>query len=76
MLFNDIILTMASDRVWIRKTEREGLFSVMIGGAEVDTAALAADREALFKFIHDFTNHPEMKFGKVINTSERAACSP
>lgn len=42
----------------------------MIGGAEVDTSALAADRDALFKFIREFTNHPELKFGKVINTSE------
>lgn len=42
----------------------------MIGGAEVDTSALAADRDALFTFIREFTNHPEMEFGEVVCSSE------
>ena len=36
-------------RVWVRKTEREGLFSVMIGGNDVDISALAQEKPSSFK---------------------------
>lgn len=52
------------DSVMMRPTEYEGVFSVIAGGKEADTASLGSNREALVSFIHEVTKRQELEFGE------------
>ena len=70
LYFPRLGLILYNRSVWIRRTERQGVFNIMIGGREVDISALAADHEAIWKFIRDTTNHQELEFGELTWISE------
>ncbi|KAI0685279.1 hypothetical protein BC835DRAFT_1421402 [Cytidiella melzeri] len=63
---------MGSKTVRIRPTEYPGIFSLMAGGKDADTATLAASRDALLKFVYKVTNRSpeELQFGEIKSVSE------
>ena len=65
-------LTTYLSRVRLRPTEDQGIFSLMVGGKYADTAALAASRDALLKFVYEVTNRSpeELRFGEIRSMSE------
>ena len=54
----------------IRPTEYDGVFTVTVGGAEIDFATVASSREALIKTVYEITKREELEFGDIIWLSE------
>lgn len=64
-------------RIYARPTEYENEFSLVIAGHEVDFESLFAGREAaIIKFVKDWTNRPELEFGKMRWLSEWRSVQP
>lgn len=62
--------------VWIRRTEHEGLFSIIVGGTDVDFAHLGTDHDTLFKFIRDVSSRQDLEFGNIVWKSEFRCTKP
>ena len=57
-------------RVFLRPTEYDKLFSLMVWGQDADYDALLANPDSVVDYIRKITNRQDLKFGPVQNLSE------
>lgn len=54
------------NRVYIRPTERPEVFSIMLGGEQVDCDLIYRDRQALIDLVTEVTKRDHLEFGEIV----------